>query len=145
VRTHTATVNRHTDAPVDQVWDLLARTEAWPAWAPIREAELEHPSSTTDREGVGAIRSLRTPLGTTREQVVTFAAPHHLGYVMLSGLPVEDYHADVILEPDGDGTRITWTSTFRAGAFWAVVVGLILRRFSRHLAVAAQELAVRES
>ena len=43
-----------------------------------------------------------------------FDPPHRLGYDLVSGLPLRDYHADVTLTPDGDGTHIRWHSTFSA-------------------------------
>jgi len=33
--------------------------------------------------------------------------------VLVSGLPLRDYRADVVLTPEGTGTRIEWSSSFR--------------------------------
>jgi hypothetical protein len=63
-------------------------------------------------DGVGAVR--RFALGPTgsKEEVVAFDPPHHLGYVVLSGLPLRHYRADVDLSADGDGTLVTWRGSF---------------------------------
>lgn len=49
---------------------------------------------------------------------------------LLSGLPVRDYVADVILTPDGGGTEIAWHSTFEPkvpGTGW--LYRAVLERF----------------
>jgi hypothetical protein len=41
-----------------------------------------------------------------------FDPPRHIAYVLLRGLPIVNYRADVRLEPLGAGTRIRWHSEF---------------------------------
>jgi hypothetical protein len=48
----------------------------------------------------------------SREEVVAFEPPQHFAYILLTGLPVREYRADVELTPDGDGTLITWHARF---------------------------------
>ena len=43
---------------------------------------------------------------------VVFDPPHHLAYVLLSGLPISNYRADVTLTPEDGGTRIAWHGEF---------------------------------
>jgi uncharacterized protein YndB with AHSA1/START domain len=137
MRQRTVTVTRHTAAPIDQVWRLLSDVGTWSSWAPVRSARLERPNGD-GVEGVGAIRALSTATGTTRERIVAFEAPQHLGYVLLSGLPLENYRSDVTLQPGADsGTEITWTSTFFSGWFWYRAVEVIVRTFTRRLARAS--------
>ena len=76
---------------------------------------------------------------TSREEVVAYEPPHHFAYVLLKGVPVRDYRADVTLTPDGTGTLITWTSTFEPkypGTGWLMSAFLrgVLRDFARRLA-----------
>jgi len=63
-------------------------------------------------DGVGAIRRFAWGPGGSREEVVAWEPPHHLGYVTLRGLPVRSYRADVHLTDDNGGTLVAWRSTF---------------------------------
>ncbi len=99
--------------------------------------------STYDREGVpaphgvGAVRNFaiggrrgryRT---VSREECVGYDRPRRFSYVLVSGLPVRNYRADVDLTPDpsgGTGTAISWTGGFEPtipGTGW------VLQRFLR--------------
>lgn len=95
-------------APPERIWALLADVTTWPQWADFDEAKVESGA------GVGEVRAFRRGRTRTRERVTDFDPPRRLGYDFLSGLPIRDYHADVTLTPDGDGTHIRWHSTFRA-------------------------------
>ncbi len=63
------------------------------------------------RTASASIRRFSVGPGASREEVVAFEPPRHLGYVLLSGLPLRSYRADVELTPDGDGTLIAWHAT----------------------------------
>ncbi len=66
-------------------------------------------------DGVGAVRRFALGPGGSREEVVAWEPPRHLGYVAVRGLPVRHYRADVHLAPDGSGPRpgtiVTWRCT----------------------------------
>jgi Polyketide cyclase / dehydrase and lipid transport len=83
--------------------------------APVGGLRLRRARATreTGPQGVDAIRRFRRGRYTTRERVTTFEPPHRLRYELLSGIPIRDYRAEVTLEPDVDGTLITWGSSFR--------------------------------
>jgi Polyketide cyclase / dehydrase and lipid transport len=120
VQTHETTA-----APPERVFALLADTENWPKWSGHDRAELVRPGSP-DRQGVGARRA--------------FEPPHHLGYVLVSGLPVKDYRADVTVAAlDGGGTAIDWRSTFRPS--WPGSGFLIRRALQIFITRAARSLA----
>jgi hypothetical protein len=101
-------------ASPDAVFAVLADATRWKDWAGVTVGV-----SDWDREGVpapggvGAVRKLgRWPLF-TREQITEFDPPHHLGYTIVSGVPVRGYHADIDLLPDGrGGTTIRWSGAF---------------------------------
>jgi hypothetical protein len=128
----------------EQVYALVRDGSTWPAWSPLDSFELERPGET-EPEGLGAIRVFRTkrfpkPV-VSREEIVELVPNRRLGYVLLSGLAVRDYRAFVDLEPDGDGTRIRWHSTFRPvvpGTGW-----LYRRALQRIMTECARGLAAR--
>jgi uncharacterized protein YndB with AHSA1/START domain len=98
-------------APSNAVWRLLVDATAWSTWSRIPQGAREC-EGVPAPDGVGSIRRLGLgPMG-SREQVVVFEPPHHFAYILLSGLPVREYRADVTLTPDGDGTLITWHARF---------------------------------
>lgn len=144
--TRVAIARAESSAPVETVWQLLSTVATWPEWSRHKLARLEREGSPTP-DGVGAIRVLGTnpakPARANREEVVAFDAPTHLGYTLLSGLPLHDYRSDVTLAatPAG-GTRITWESRFdtrgATGWFWALVVRYVVKRWSADLARGAE-------
>jgi uncharacterized protein YndB with AHSA1/START domain len=133
-------------APPDEVFAVLADATRWKDWAGVTVGVSEW-----DREGVpapggvGAVRKLgRWPMF-TREQITEYDPPRHLGYTILSGIPVRGYHADIDLVPDGHGgTTIRW-----AGAFeprmpgTGTVLEVLVERTVLHYARAAAEEAER--
>jgi hypothetical protein len=60
---------------------------------------------TPDPSGVGAVRRIASPGPGPDivEEVVTFQAPHVLGYKALSGTPFPGYTGEVRLTPAGFG------------------------------------------
>jgi uncharacterized protein YndB with AHSA1/START domain len=113
-------------APPATVWPLIGEAKRWKEWSFLDRSDLERAGSP-DADGVGAVRRFtRFGVG-SREEVVAWEPPHHLGYTMISGIPVRNYRADVHLEPDGTGTAISWSARFdepvpgTAGLFTAVL------------------------
>lgn len=114
-------------APIDRVWSILADARSYRDWGVMSVSTLEREGSP-EPDGVGAIRNLGTGAVMSREEVVVFDPPHHLGYVLLSGLPIENYRADVWLSELGvDRTRIVWSGSFDATG----VTGRIMVPFLR--------------
>jgi uncharacterized protein YndB with AHSA1/START domain len=120
-------------APPERVWALLADVSTWPQWADFEEATVESGS------GLGELRAFRRGRTRTRERVTVFEPSQRLGYDLVSGIPIRDYHADVTLTPENGGTHIRWHSTFSAkvpGTGW-----LIRRSLQRFVADTAERLA----
>lgn len=138
------------DAPVDVVWSLLADGERWASFMPLMRHSSYERGGAPARGGVGAIRAFGTGKAVSREEVVAFDPPTHLGYVALSGLPMTGYRADVTLAPTPDGcaTTITWASTWRSSplgpALWAFL-SLVLRSYARALAREAARVGAARS
>jgi uncharacterized protein YndB with AHSA1/START domain len=100
-----------TPAPPAAVYALLRDGATWPEWSPLGSFELEQ-TGESETEGVGAIRVFRTGRVKSREEIVELVPERRLSYVLLSGLAIRNYRADVDLEPAGEGTRIRWHSSF---------------------------------
>jgi hypothetical protein len=110
-------VTRVASAPREKVWALVSTASSWKDWAGVMRSSLER-EGVPPPDGVGAIRLLGPPVLGSREEVVEWEAPAHLGYVIMTGIPVKNYRADIRLDektaPDGSGvtTVIEWSATF---------------------------------
>jgi hypothetical protein len=122
---HVVEVERTASAAPEVVWRWLADASSWQSWTPLTETRLVR-DGEAEPDGVGAIRRFGRAGGSSLEEVVAFEPPRHFAYVLLRGLPIVNYRADVYLEPQGAGTRIRWHSTFDTkypGTGW------VMRRF----------------
>ena len=134
------------------MYALLRDGATWPTWSPIGSFELDRPAAD-EPEGVGAVRIFRTPrpLGQTLsvEQIVELIPDRRFSYVLISGLPLRGYRADVDLTPtEGGGTAIRWQSTFSArlpgvGPFYCRVLGRFVAKAAQGLADHSTALARR--
>jgi SAM-dependent methyltransferase len=107
-------VVRRFEAPPEQVWKVYTDHAGWSAWAGLGRARLEtegHP----DRNGVGAVRCFQTGGVSVFEEVVGFD--------------------EVVLEPDGAGTRLIWRCRFgsRIPGLGAPMRWMVTRLFRRAL------------
>jgi Polyketide cyclase / dehydrase and lipid transport len=101
-------VRAQAHASPQQVWTVLADTASWADWAPFDEVTVE------EGHEVGEIRRLRSGRITTRERIVGFEPPRRYVYEIVSGLPIRDYVAEVVVSPlAGDGTEVSWQARFR--------------------------------
>ena len=111
-------VRAHAHASPQQVWTVLADTASWADWAPFDEVTVEKGHE------IGEIRRLRSGRITTRERIVGFEPPRRYVYEIVSGLPIRDYVAEILLSPlAGDGTEVRWQAGFRAkipGTGWVL-------------------------
>ena len=102
---------RTTPADAETVWRLLADSRTWPDWTPIDE---HTPVSEARNDGTGEVRIFKNGRVTVREEIVEARPLLRLSYVLLDGLPLQDYRADIDLAEDPDsGTRVTWHTSFR--------------------------------
>jgi uncharacterized protein YndB with AHSA1/START domain len=117
-------------APPAAVWADLVDGPSWPSWSPLGRHEL-HRASTAEAAlaPLGEIRTFHTKqaLGEThaREEVVEVVPERRLSYVLLDGMPLEGYRADIDLTPVDGGTEVRWRSTFTARRGW---MGPVYRR-----------------
>lgn len=101
----------HTSAPPEEVWPLVGEAARWKEWSWMTRTYLLR-EGVPAPDGVGAMRRFAVGPGGSREEVVEWEPPHHLGYVGHSGLPVRNYRADVYLTGDSGGTVVTWEGGF---------------------------------
>jgi len=141
---HRIDVHERSTAAPEAVWALLADATTWPAWSDFEEAVIERPDPTGG-QGVGSRRRFRFGRTRSLEEIVVFEPPHHVAYLLLSGLPLRDYRGDVELTatPDG-GTDIHWHSQFvpkipGTGKWVVRKLGGFIEDLARALATAAAD------
>ena len=135
-RTQTIDVRAVVPAPTAAVWAELVDGSRWPTWSPLGSYELVTPGSDGADAPLGEVRIFRTKqvVGTSvaREEVVEVVPEKRLSYVLLDGLPLEGYRADIDLTPVDGGTEVRWHSTFSAGplrgAFYQRALGAFIQR-----------------
>ncbi len=116
----TFTRSARTTAPIEAVWPLIGEARRWRQWSFLDHSDLESEGDPAP-DGVGAVRTFTRYGVGSREEVLAWDPPHHLAYTILSGFPVRDYRADVVLTSErqpGDaasapvGTTVTWSVRF---------------------------------
>ena len=134
-------VRATSQAPAEVVWPLIGEAARWKEWSFLTRSGLDREGEPAP-DGVGAIRRFTTLGMGSREEVVAWEPPHHLGYVILSGFPVRNYRGDVVLTADGGRTTLTWSSSFDTkipgtGRLMHEVLFFIIRRFAAGVVRAA--------
>jgi uncharacterized protein YndB with AHSA1/START domain len=124
-------------APIETVWDKLSDHVGMSQWGPGITVTMDR-LGTDDPNGVGAVRRIASPGPGPDivEEVVTFEAPHVLGYKALSGTPFPGYAGEVRLTEAGAGTHISYTISSTASfplvkAPLAVLCQVLLRFLTR--------------
>ena len=121
-------------APAETVWPLVGDATRWKEWAWMTRTYLLREGDPPP-DGVGALRRFALGPGGSREEVVAWDPPRHLGYVAVRGLPVRHYRADVHLDDDAAGTVVTWRCSVEplipgTGAALRVVLRRMVRGFA---------------
>jgi uncharacterized protein YndB with AHSA1/START domain len=105
-------VARHFAAPVEEVWRVYTDHAGWSAWAGFSKSWLET-EGRTDRNGAGAVRGFSSGRLTVFEEILEFDPPKRMTYrVMKGGPPMKNHHGEVLCQPEGDGTLVTWRCRF---------------------------------
>ncbi|HEX4214819.1 MAG TPA: SRPBCC family protein [Candidatus Dormibacteraeota bacterium] len=123
-----------TPASPSTVYDLLKDGATWPQWSPIGSFRLEREGGEGG-ESAGAIRVFSTGTVRSREELIELRPGRGLSYVALSGLPVRDHRADVVVTPERGGSALAWHEAFRPvipGTGW--LLRPLLRRFVQRCA-----------
>ncbi len=98
---------REVKAPPETVFDVLTDHRRYAEITPARKSVLEREGEPAPN-GVGAIRAVSSVGPPLREEVVVFERPSRFSYKVISGAPIRDHLGTVLLEPAGDGTRMTY-------------------------------------
>lgn len=101
------TLVREVDAPPEAVFDVLTDHRRYSELTPLRKSVLEREGEPAPN-GVGSIRKLTAVGPPMREETIAYQRPDRFSYTVLSGLPVRDHVGTVLLEPAGDGTKVTY-------------------------------------
>lgn len=143
---HVIEASAHSSAPRDVVWALVADIETYQDWGTWSSTTIETPGPD-DPQGVGAVRRLRQAPVTSRERVTEVVPGERLGYELLSGLPFENYRAQVSLaDAAGGGTDITWRAEFDVAArVRGGVARKLLTRFYPDIVQRLADAAAKES
>ena len=99
-------------AAPEKVFAFYTDHEGWTRWAGVREVVLRQKGDPPPN-GLGAIRVIRARGMAFEEEITAFEPPRRMGYRLVAGAPVRDHSGEVRFEPDGAGTRVTWTIRFR--------------------------------
>jgi uncharacterized protein YndB with AHSA1/START domain len=130
-------VERRFEASPAEVWRVYTDHAGWTSWAGLGRARLET-EGQPDRNGVGAVRCFSTGGVSVFEEVLSFEPPKRMTYrVVRGGIPImKDHLGEVVLEPDGAGTRLIWRCRFDSSipGFGTPMRWMVTRLFRRALA-----------
>ena len=128
----------HSKADAAAVFSILKDAPNWPRWSMFDAVELDRPGRD-EPYGVGSIRTFITRVSRATEEVVELVPNRRLAYVLLAGFPFRDYRAVVEIEPETNGSQITWSCSFYpkyfgTGWFWSMIMRRTLRTLTAQLA-----------
>lgn len=97
-------------ASPERVWSALTDHEGMAKWTGADVKIV----ARGDENGVGTVR--RVSMGGLRidEEVVYADAPRRLVYRIVRGLPVSFHRGEILVEPRGDKTEVTWKILLRS-------------------------------
>ena len=137
---NTVEVQRSFDASIDAVWDRYTDHLSWNEWARIGKVRLDRQGTLTPN-GVGCVRAISSAGITVFEEILSFDRPRRMTYRLIKGgMPIKDHLGEVIFEPQGRGTLVTWRCQFNSripglGGLFRVIITKIfsdtLRRLSQ--------------
>lgn len=127
----TITVKRTIKASIDRVFEVLANHEGYTDLPGMSIARLER-QGKTERNGLGAVRYLKSGPAWFREEITAFERPQRMDYLILGSLlPLEHQGASIRLKEGAEGTEVSWTSTFRVRV--PVVGGVLTRLLAKEM------------
>jgi uncharacterized protein YndB with AHSA1/START domain len=106
-------IDRHLRAEPAELFEVLVDHARYDRFDGIRRAEVVRTGSP-DPNGVGAVRHVFIGPLRFEEEITAYEPGRRFDYLIrdVRGLPFSHEGGSVRLEPDGAGTRATWTSSF---------------------------------
>ncbi len=108
-------ITRLLEADISQVFTLLADHGAYGEFKGIDEAKLLEPGKS-EKNGIGALREIRSAAGVLRERIVEYEYPYKLGYLIEYSKPLPYRHdfGLITLSEKQEGTQkcteVNWQS-----------------------------------
>jgi len=135
----TIRIEKTIPAPVERVFEVISDHAGYSRFPGIQSSELVR-EGETERNGLGALRRIRSRPLSFEEEVTRFERPTRMDYLILDvNAPISHDGGSMVLSDEGSGTRVIWTSTFEytvpvmGGALGAVTVPYMSRGFRRVL------------
>jgi uncharacterized protein YndB with AHSA1/START domain len=91
-------------ASPERVWSAITDHAGMSKWAGAEVLLV----ANGDANGVGAVRRMKIGGLRIDEEVIYADAPRRLVYKIVRGLPVNFHRGEMILEPNGERTELTW-------------------------------------
>ena len=112
-------------APIELLFERLVDHDAMSDWPGVTSCRVVRDG--TPRNGLGAVRQVKTHGLTLLEEVVHYEPPFRYDYQITKGLPV-DHLGSVRLAPTEDGVELSWQ--VRMTSRWPLVCELVGYRLS---------------
>ena len=90
--------------PPERLWAALVDHQSMGKWVGARVRLIARGDDT----GVGAVRRVRLGAASVDEEVVYADAPRRLVYRVVRGALISHHRGEVLIEPRGEGSHLTW-------------------------------------
>ena len=106
-------VTKTLDAPIEHVFEMLSDHAAYAAnFRGVNRSGLTR-EGDAEPNGLGAVRAITSGPIRFEEEIIAFERPTRMDYLIVKvNAPAVHEGGSIRLEPDGDRTRVHWTSTF---------------------------------
>ncbi|NIH85969.1 SRPBCC family protein [Amycolatopsis granulosa] len=112
-RTFSFEITRTSSAPPATLFRLESDGARWSEWGKPLIVVSRWDRWAGPGGGVGAIRAVGAWPLLIREETLEYEPDRRHVYTFAGAAPVHDYRAEVLSEPDGNGTRLTWRGSFQ--------------------------------
>lgn len=102
------THKREVAAPPETVFEVVTDLRGYSDFVTLIQGSPLEREGDPAPNGVGAIRVLRFPGSTLREEVLSYEPSRRFSYRLLSGAPLRDHVGTVEMTPQGEGTAVTY-------------------------------------